>query len=284
MSSCWWVVGSSRSARSAAPPISSLSRLPALMRMTWHTKSATCAKALELTLHHQTSSTKSAVALSIPYTISSGTSENTRQTGGLMGADANLPGAWQVTTGSEAIVIAVLDDGVQLDHPDLLIFTNPNEIAGNGLDDDQNGWIDDVHGWDFDSQGSGTPGGDNDPSPATEFDNHGTAVAGITGAIGNNNVGLRERPSRRSFRSRSPPLKQTMVACLLPQAVSPRRSVMRPAACKRCRPMAAAPTFWLLVGHWRIRTRRLTRHWNGRQRAAVPVLAPRSLRLRATTR
>ncbi|MEZ6089955.1 MAG: S8 family serine peptidase, partial [Pirellulaceae bacterium] len=109
---------------------------------------------------------------------------NTGQFGGTANADANLPDAWDIETGDTTnIVIAVLDDGVQLDHPDLNIFTNPGEIPGNGIDDDGNGWIDDVHGWDFQNE-------DNDPSPLDPGDNHGTAVAGVAAAIGNNDLGV----------------------------------------------------------------------------------------------
>ena len=111
---------------------------------------------------------------------------NTGQTGGTPDADIDAPEAWSITTGSPEVVIAVIDSGVDLDHVDLAanLWTNPGEIAGNGLDDDQNGFVDDVHGWDFSSR-------DNDPSPAGEAcRGHGTHVAGTIGAAGNNNTGV----------------------------------------------------------------------------------------------
>lgn len=93
----------------------------------------------------------------------------------------NAPGAWDVTTGSDEIVVAVLDTGAQINHPDLAdnIWVNPFEIAGNGIDDEGNGFIDDVYGWDF-------GGGDNTSSS----DRHGTHVAGIIGAVGDNGLGV----------------------------------------------------------------------------------------------
>lgn len=107
-------------------------------------------------------------------------------------ADIDAPEAWELTTGSATIVVAVVDTGVYLDHPDLAsnIWTNPDEIAGNGLDDDANGYVDDVNGWDF-------VGNDNNPNPTPTSDSysvtvvdHGTHVAGIIGAVGNNSAGV----------------------------------------------------------------------------------------------
>jgi subtilisin family serine protease len=107
---------------------------------------------------------------------------NTGQTGGTNDADLDAPEAWDTQTGSDSTLIAVIDTGVDYNHPDLAanIWTNPNEIAGNGIDDDNNGYVDDVRGWDFANN-------DNDPMD----DNlHGTHVAGTIGAIGNNGVGV----------------------------------------------------------------------------------------------
>jgi subtilisin family serine protease len=106
---------------------------------------------------------------------------NTGQTGGTPDADIDAPEAWQVSRGA-GVVVAVLDSGVDYDHPDLAanIWSNPGEVPGNGFDDDGNGYVDDVRGWDFFN-------GDNDP-----FDDgsgHGTHVAGIIAAIQNNAMG-----------------------------------------------------------------------------------------------
>ncbi|HEY65348.1 MAG TPA: S8 family serine peptidase [Caldilineae bacterium] len=90
--------------------------------------------------------------------------------------------AWDVTTGRPEVVIAVLDTGVDMSHPDLApgIWTNPGEVPDNGLDDDGNGFVDDVHGWDF-------AGEDADPS---DDHGHGTHVAGIAAARINNALGI----------------------------------------------------------------------------------------------
>lgn len=155
-----------------------------------------------------------------------------------IGAADNLAGVPELA--GVNTVIAIVDDGVQLNHEDLNIWTNASEIANNSLDDDGNGCIDDIHGCDFvddefspllnpnadltecktllvtandpvDSggqkcrcqDGDGTLGPDGDPGPqadslcllfddeiVAEQDNHGTAVAGIAAAQGNNNLGV----------------------------------------------------------------------------------------------
>jgi subtilisin family serine protease len=110
--------------------------------------------------------------------------QNTGQGGGVAGADARLPDAWDLETGDSSVVVAVIDDGAQTTHPDLSIFTNPGEIPSNGVDDDANGYIDDVNGWDFFYN-------DNDANPdLTGPGSHGTAVSGVAAAMGNNAVGV----------------------------------------------------------------------------------------------
>lgn len=111
--------------------------------------------------------------------------DNTGQFGGVVGADINTPAAWDITIGSQSVIIGVVDTGVQLNHPDLVanIWHNPGEVAGNGLDDDGNGFVDDVNGWDFGEL-------DNDPEDDPFVGGHGTPVAGCIGAVGNNGIGL----------------------------------------------------------------------------------------------
>ncbi len=111
---------------------------------------------------------------------------NTGQTvGGAAGtedADIDAPEAWDVTVGSPSVLVAVADTGVDIAHPDLApnVWVNAAEIAGNGVDDDGNGFADDVRGWDF-VEGDGTP---------QDADGHGTHVAGTVAARGNDGAGV----------------------------------------------------------------------------------------------
>lgn len=128
-------------------------------------------------------SLESRIALTVDPSLSAQWAlNNVGQAGGIPDADIDAFEAWQVTSGSRNVVVAIVDSGIDFSHPDLAanIWTNPREVAGNGRDDDGNGYIDDVHGWDF---------VDNDNTPQDGFW-HGTHVAGIIGAVGNNGIGI----------------------------------------------------------------------------------------------
>ena len=112
--------------------------------------------------------------------------QNTGQGGGLPGADISAAEAWDVATGDGSVTIAIIDSGIDPDHPDLAprLFINPGESGDgretNGIDDDGNGFVDDVSGWDFFAD---------DRDPRDEYF-HGTHVAGTAGAAGNNGIGV----------------------------------------------------------------------------------------------
>ena len=97
--------------------------------------------------------------------------------------------AWaQGHTGSRSVAVGVIDEGIQFAHPDLAanVWTNPDEIAGNGIDDDANGYVDDIHGWDFLNNNNTVFDGN-----STEgSDTHGTHVSGTIGGIGGNGSGV----------------------------------------------------------------------------------------------
>lgn len=106
----------------------------------------------------------------------------------------NTPLAWNYTTGSSNVIVAVIDTGVKFEHPELYgrFWVNADEIAGNAVDDDGNGWVDDINGYDFASYKINThTGGDADPTdPQPYSDAHGTWVAGIIGSASNNATGI----------------------------------------------------------------------------------------------
>lgn len=111
--------------------------------------------------------------------------QNLGQDGGLPGADIAAPAAWDLTTGSTNVIVAVIDTGIRYSHLDLTnrMWKNPLEIPGNGIDDDENGYVDDVFGIDATT----------DTGDPMDTDDHGTHVAGTIGAAandGNPHVGV----------------------------------------------------------------------------------------------
>ena len=90
--------------------------------------------------------------------------------------------AWLKSKGNKNIVVAVIDTGIDIQHPDLKanIWVNSKEIPGNGKDDDKNGYKDDIHGWNF----------VHDNNKVQDTHGHGTHIAGIIGAVGGNEIGL----------------------------------------------------------------------------------------------
>ena len=111
---------------------------------------------------------------------------NTGQTGGITDADVDADLAWDITQGGvtalgDTIVVAIIDDGLNYNHPDITQNTwiNRHEIPDNGLDDDSNGYVDDIYGWNVYSDSNNVLRAQ-----------HGLAVAGVVGAVGNNGIGI----------------------------------------------------------------------------------------------
>lgn len=112
---------------------------------------------------------------------------------GRVDADIDATTAWEIHSGDPAFIVAIIDTGIDLTHPDLIdnLWQNAGETGRdnegrdkktNGVDDDGNGYIDDVHGWDFVNQ--------NNQPQDDDLESHGTHVAGIIGARGNNAEGI----------------------------------------------------------------------------------------------
>ena len=110
--------------------------------------------------------------------------QNSGLEGSTVDADVDSSLAWDVTQGANDTIIAIIDDGFDMSHPDLApnLWVNAGEVPGNGIDDDGNSFIDDIHGFDF-KRNDGNPAANND-------DFHGTLTAGVAAALGNNALGV----------------------------------------------------------------------------------------------
>ena len=108
--------------------------------------------------------------------------------------DVKLPQAWEYTTGSSDVTVAIIDNGFDYLHPDLRenVWINSDEVPGDNIDNDNNGYKDDIYGWDFsqNSNKSNSPGPNlsNFKQANRKTFHHGTAVAGLMGAEGNNGI------------------------------------------------------------------------------------------------
>ncbi|MBI4652573.1 S8 family serine peptidase [Candidatus Desantisbacteria bacterium] len=107
---------------------------------------------------------------------------NTGQSGGTADADIDAPDAWGLFKGDSSFVVGMLDSGIDYTHEDLKnnIWINPYEIAGDGIDNDENGYVDDIYGLNA----------INNDGNLMDDNGHGTHIAGIIGGAGNNNKGI----------------------------------------------------------------------------------------------
>lgn len=130
------------------------------------------------------------------------TSSGSREVSSTEDVDMDLAEAWmymnQEPVSRREVVIAILDTGVDYMHPDLAehIWVNPNEIPGDGIDNDNNGYVDDIYGWDFYNDDASVCHYKYDKNTKTNLslpedkDDHGTHIAGIIGAIADNSIGI----------------------------------------------------------------------------------------------
>src|SRR5262249_6032055 len=117
-----------------------------------------------------------------PKFISQWALNNQGQSGGIPGADIQAVSGWDLQTDASGIVVAVIDSGIRYTHEDLgaNMWVNPGEIAGNGIDDDHNGYVDDIYG---------ISALHDNGDPSDDY-GHGTICAGALGAVGNNGKGI----------------------------------------------------------------------------------------------
>ena len=113
--------------------------------------------------------------------FSNGSLWGLRNTVGLPGVDVGAMDAWRLTSGSSNVVVAVIDSGIEVQHPDLVanLWRNPREIPGNQIDDDGNGYVDDMHGIDLVASTKGV-------ALSKDENGHGTHVSGTIAATANN--------------------------------------------------------------------------------------------------
>ncbi|HEY0897774.1 MAG TPA: S8 family serine peptidase, partial [Sphingobacteriaceae bacterium] len=106
-------------------------------------------------------------------------------------AQVRAPQAWDFVRNSSGVVIAIVDSGSDLDHPDLApnIYINTNDPV-NGIDDDGDGFTDNYRGWDFIGRSAGNPVEDNDPDVKSDSTDHGVHVSGIASAATDNGIGV----------------------------------------------------------------------------------------------